>query len=89
MPDLPPDVVKRIDEALFANAGSSFRKVAYIVGAVMSLPDAPEGVQDIYYAERVKRLVEAGRLEARGNPLKMRFSEVRLADRPIMPAPSD
>jgi len=37
------------------------------------------GIPDIYYANRVRALVEAGRLESQGNLDYMRFSEVRLS----------
>lgn len=80
--NLAPDTVKRIDDALLGKASPTFLKVAYIVGSVMrSLPDRPEGVPDVYYAQRVAKLVEAGLLEARGNLRRMRFSEVRLTPR--------
>ncbi len=40
--------------------------------------DAFEGVPDIYYSERIRKLVEKGVLEAAGNLHYMRYSEVRL-----------
>ena len=76
---LPPELVTRIDDALLAKATRRFRKVARIVGEVMqSFSDRPLGIPDVYYAQRVAKLVNAGLLESQGNPLRMRFSEVRL-----------
>jgi Protein of unknown function len=76
---LPAELVTQIDDALLAQATPRFRKVARIVGQVMqSFSDAASGVPDVYYAQRIAKLVNAGLLERRGNPLRMRFSEVRV-----------
>ena len=66
------------DEELLSYATPQWRKVARIVAEALTQPDefAPRG--DMFLAARVRALVNAGRLEARGNPLNMRFSEVRL-----------
>ena len=58
---------------------SSWRKVARIVG--MTIGDLSErlpNVPDVYYAQRVRRLVAVGELESQGNLAYMRYSEVRL-----------
>jgi hypothetical protein len=81
---LPAAIVTQIDQALLANATLKFRKVAYIVGVVMrSLRDIPYKIPDVYYAQRIAKLVDAGFLEAAGNLRRMRFSEVRLPSAPI------
>ena len=50
-----------------------------IVGiTMMEMENRPEGLSDIFYAHRVKKLVAEGRLEAEGNRDYMRYSEVRL-----------
>ena len=36
------------------------------------------GIPDVFYAQRVRKLVEDGHLEAQGNLAYMRYSEVRL-----------
>jgi len=66
------------DEELLSYATPAWRKVARVVGE--SLANQREFAQcgDLFLAARVRALAEVGRLEARGNPLKMRFSEVRL-----------
>ena len=68
-----------IDRVLLAQSASTWRKVARIVGMTIGvlserLPDVP----DVYYAQRVRRLVAVGELESQGNLEYMRFSEVRL-----------
>ena len=80
---LPAEFVARIDEAILAIATPHFRKVAYIVGRVMLMfRDECRGIPDRYYATRIIKLIEAGRLEVAGNPRRMRFSEVRLPSPP-------
>jgi hypothetical protein len=76
--DLPGDLVTRIDDALLAKANHRFQKVARIIGEVMqSFSDRPLGIPDVYYAQRIAKLVQAGLLESQGNLRRMRFSEVR------------
>ena len=74
--------IKAIDEALMSNVQPRWRKVAMIVGLTMShLENRVRGIPDLFYAQRVRKLVEAGRLESQGNLAYMRFSEVRLPER--------
>jgi hypothetical protein len=70
----------RADAALLAATTIEWRKVAWIVGAVwMRLsPRHRTNAQLDVLARRVARLAAAGRLEAAGNPRRIRFSEVRL-----------
>jgi len=69
-----------IDEALLSNASDRWRKVAMVVGStMMHLPDRVPGIPDVFYAQRVRKLVEHGLLESQGNLAYMCFSEVRLA----------
>jgi hypothetical protein len=71
--------IRAIDEALLSNASHRWRKVAMVVGATMvRLPIRASGISDVFYAQRVRKLVEDGRLESQGNLAYMRFSEVRL-----------
>jgi len=68
-----------IDQQLLSNAKPTWRKVAMLVGLAMGdLPDRVVGIPDVFYAQRVRTLVERGLLEAQGNLQYMRFSEVRL-----------
>lgn len=74
--------IDEIDEYLLKMATNQFRKVAMIVGLAMSeQPNRIKGIPDVYYAQRVKRLVNLGLLEAEGNLDYMRYSEVRLAQK--------
>ena len=77
---LSGEQIAEIDSALLANCIKRWRKVAAVVGFTMTdqLMDAFPGVPDLYYAERVRRLVEKGTLESSGNLNYMRYSEVRL-----------
>ncbi len=76
---LPAELITRIDDALLAESTHQFQKVARIVGQVMqSFSDEPSEIPDIYYAQRIAKLVKAGLLESQGNLGRMRFSEVRL-----------
>ena len=71
--------IASIDAALMSHAKPQFRKVAMVVGLAMGKqPDRVLGVPDLFYAERVRKLVADGRLVAEGNLAFMRFSEVRL-----------
>jgi hypothetical protein len=69
---------RAIDAALLAEVTPRWRKVALVVARAMSQPSHVVGVPDTFYGRRVCALVEAGRIEARGNVEYMRFSEVRL-----------
>lgn len=70
--------VQAIDNALLANCCDRWRKVARVVGTtMMELPNRVEGIPDIYYSQRVRKLVVTGLLESQGNLSYMRYSEVR------------
>lgn len=76
---LSADMVEKIDAALLSQAKERNRKVAMIVGmTMMDKKLCVPGLPDLYYAERVKKLVEKGLLVAEGNLDYMRYSEVRL-----------
>jgi hypothetical protein len=67
-----------IDMALLSNTNEKWRKVAMVVATTMlELPSRIEGIPDVYYSHRVKKLVSEKKLEARGNLSYMRYSEVR------------
>lgn len=72
--------ISRIDHELMSHVSSQWRKVARVVGSAMStLKDRPAGVPDLYYASRIRFLVEAGALASDGDLRIMGQSEVRLA----------
>lgn len=74
--------IAAIDEVLMANAKTQWRKVAMIVGFTMGqLENRVRGIPDLYYAQRVKKLVESRYLESQGKLAYMRFSEVRFPEK--------
>ncbi len=76
--------IQQIDDALLSDCVRSARKVARIVGiAWMQLRDELVDVPVGFYAQRVKVIVAAGKLESRGKLDHMRFSEVRLSRNPL------
>jgi len=76
---LTPEFVARIDAELLSLARRLPRKVAMVVGLAMGNPELRVfGLPDLYYAQRVRALVEKGVLVAEGNLDFMRYSEVRL-----------
>jgi hypothetical protein len=80
---LSPDMVRRIDAVLLAQARVDARKVAMLVGIAMDDPAIHvDGLPDVYFAGRVKAMVEKGLLIASGNLASMRYSEVRLPQSP-------
>ncbi|CAH0199117.1 DUF3658 domain-containing protein [Stenotrophomonas lactitubi] len=75
---LTDEDVAWIDQQLLSRCDDQFRKVAYVVATAMSLdPERQPGIPDVFYAGRVRRLVERGVLEAVGDLSRMRYSEVR------------
>ena len=68
---------EKIDDALLAESSAVWRKSARVVGFAMSRVRF-NGIPDVFYAQRLKGLVERGKLEAVGDLNFMRYSEVRL-----------
>jgi hypothetical protein len=63
---------------LIQNVSRHWRKVAMLIcKTMMRLENKFAEIPDIYYAERIKYLVESRQLESQGNLNYMRFSEVR------------
>ena len=79
---LTEDEIEDIDIALLSFArGKYYRKIAYVVGMTMSrFPVRVEGIPDIFYAQRVRRLVEKGLLVYEGDLNRMRYCEVKIPD---------
>jgi hypothetical protein len=68
-----------MDRVLLAQSARTWHKVAHIVLMTMGeLSERFPNVPDVYYAQRVRRLVAVGELESQGNLECMRLSEVRL-----------
>jgi len=73
------DLLRRIDAALLSHARKSNRKIAMLVGLTMMDPSLRvPGLSDLFYAQRIRMLVDRGLLLAEGSLGYMRYSEVRL-----------
>lgn len=73
--------LERIDKHLLSEASYSWRKVARVIAGTMgAIGNNFPGLPDVFYARRIKHLVDAGALEAAGKLDRMRFSEVRIPD---------
>ena len=71
--------IKAIDAALISNTHQPWRKVAMVVGLTMKhFHNRFSEIPDLFYADRIRKLVQDGCLESQGNLAYMRFSEVRL-----------
>ncbi len=80
--NLTASEVEEIDELLLSYAKHSWRKGAMLVALAMVSQDTlHSSVPELYYSERIKRLVQNGRLESKGDLHYLRDSEVRLPDR--------
>jgi hypothetical protein len=76
---LAPSELDEIDRALVAAAGPRNRKLAMVVATVLQQFAARfPALPDVFYAQRVIRLVKLGQLEGYGDLGRMRWSEVRL-----------
>ncbi|MCG8089151.1 MAG: DUF3658 domain-containing protein [Candidatus Thiodiazotropha endolucinida] len=75
---LTGDEVQEIDMALLSNTNDKWCKVAMVVAKTMlKLPCRINGIPDIYYSQRIRKLVVEKKLSARGDLSYMRYSEVR------------
>src|SRR5678816_3729186 len=68
-----------IDRVLLAQSAPEWRKVARIVAMTSGeLSERFANIPDIYYAQRLRRLVAVGELESQGKLEYLRYGEVRL-----------
>jgi hypothetical protein len=71
--------LEQIDSALLRQVSSDWRKIARVVGtAMMEHTERVRGVPDVFYAQRLRRMIQEGRLEAEGDVRAMGRGEVRL-----------
>lgn len=79
---LSEDEIKEIDLALLSFARRKhYRKIAYLVGMTITrCPNRIQGIPDIFYAQRVRSLVEKGLLVYEGDLNRMRHCEVKIPD---------
>jgi hypothetical protein len=73
------ETLRKIDTALLSHARKTNRKIAMLVGLTMMDPSLRvPGLPDLFYAQRIRMLVDKGLLVAEGSLGYMRYSEVRL-----------
>ena len=69
---------EKIDQAVLSHTSTSWRKIARVVGtAAIELKERYQDVPDIYFAQRVRKMVAEGVLEHQGYLESMRYCEVR------------
>jgi len=77
--ELSIEELSLIDNHLLSHASVHGRKVAMLVGlSIMDLRECIPSIPDIFYAQRIRKLVAEGHLLSEGDLRCMRFSEVRL-----------
>lgn len=70
--------VQQIDSALLSNTRQDWSKMARVVAITMTQPPFQNSsVPDIFYAMRIRKLLEIGVLESQGFIENMRYCEVR------------
>lgn len=78
---LTKEDIQVIDNALLNNTCNKWRKVARVVGTtMMEISNQFKGIPDVYYSQRLQKLVRNRYLESQGNLSYMRYSEVRKLD---------
>jgi hypothetical protein len=76
--NLTKNEVDEIDRILFQYTNNKWQKIAYVVASAMKeLTIHHKGIPDLYFAQRVRRMVADGTLESQGLLENMRYSEVR------------
>ena len=71
--------IELIDACILSHCADHFYKVARIMGRTEDeLANRFPKLSFVFYTQRLKQLVDTGRLDAAGDVFKMRFSEVRL-----------
>ena len=70
--------LQAIDELMLSKVSGRWQKSAKIIAQTMiELPNRTPGIPDIFYAQRLRKLVEEGQLDASGDVNSMRYYEVR------------
>jgi len=73
------ELLRRIDAALLSHARKTNRKVSMLVGLTMTDPSLRvPGLPDVFYAQRIRMLVDKGLLVAEASLGYMGYGEVRL-----------
>ena len=76
---LSSETLLDVDKVILSHVQHKWRKVAMVVALTMNeFDDDLWDLPDIFFSMRIKKLVEAGKLESQGDLRYMRYSEVRL-----------
>lgn len=68
--------VAEIDQKLISTCTGEWQKIAKVVGIVMGKTEA--SLPDVYFARRIRSLIEQGIIEKQGCIETMRYCEIRL-----------
>ena len=75
---LTDEEILTIDNKLYSNTADRWRKVARVVGTtMMEAQEITKELPDVFYSQRVYKLIESGKLEYQGQLNHMRYFEVR------------
>ena len=73
--------IAQIDGAILAALGHEWKKAGFIAAGVMiAAPDAHEDLPEAVYVQRIRALLDAGRIEGRGDATAFKTFEIRLPD---------
>jgi len=76
---LSEETIAMIDTLLISEVNAQWRKVARVVArTIEALEHRLPALPDVYFANRVRHLVERNMLQAQGDLSRMRYSEVML-----------
>ncbi|WP_101926098.1 MULTISPECIES: DUF3658 domain-containing protein [Luteimonas] len=71
--------LEQIDRAILSALDDRWQKAGFIASGVMiAAPDEHEELPEVLYAERIRALVQAARLEGKGDPSVLKTFEIRL-----------
>jgi hypothetical protein len=69
----------QIDQAILAALDHSWKKAGFITAGVMiAAPDEHEDLPEVFYVLRMRALVQAGKIELKGDLDELKTSQIRL-----------
>ncbi len=76
---LSEDDIRELDAAIWDVLSDRWQKLAYVIGrAMLSVPDQYNDLPDVFFADRLRRIVAANHLTVRGDITYIQYCEVRL-----------
>ena len=71
--------LEQIDRAILSALGNTWQKAGFIASGVMiAAPDEYEELPEVFYAVRIRALVQAACIEGKGDPQVLKTFEIRL-----------